>query len=62
MKIETFGIFLQLTKLMISSILFGPKKCIVLRERNIFTFFNYWTSFWLSSVLKLATGQRFRQY
>lgn len=57
MKIETFGIFLQLIKLMTSSILFGPKKCIVLRERKILTFFNYWTPFWPSSVLELATGQ-----
>lgn len=24
-------------------------------------FFNYWTPFWPSSVLELATGQRFSQ-
>lgn len=45
MKVETFGIFLQLVKLTTSSILLGPKKCIVLRERRILTFFNYWTPF-----------------
>lgn len=61
MKVETFGIFLQLIKLMTSSILLGPKKCIVLRERQILTFFNYWTPFWPSTVLEPATGQRFCQ-
>lgn len=61
MKLETFGIFLQLIKLMTSSILFCPIKCIVLRERKILTFFNYWTPFWPSSVLEPATGQQFCQ-
>lgn len=38
MKVETFGIFLQLIKLLTSSILLGPKKCIVLRERKTLIF------------------------
>lgn len=54
MKIETFGTFLQFVKLMSNFILFGTRKCIVLKEGTILKLLDS-----LLTLLRSGTGTQF---